>query len=203
MKCQFCGQPVGASVNTCLECAKRMLEGESAPKTASSGDAENGGKRSRKSSGASPTELTLKECRRRGWLAVKTEYWQASFAAQELLKAAERGDDLDEPRRKLKKFGPGKRRDLFGFVDVLAIGTTFVAIQTTTHHGASSRVKKIRDECGAAAAAWIAAGGRVVVFGWNKEGNRWVLREREVTRDMLPDNPEPDVADAESEFLLF
>lgn len=60
-----------------------------------------------------------------------------------------------------------KRRDLWGFVDILALrGDEILAVQTTSASGVSARVKKIT------ASDWLAsvrkAGIRVEVHGWRK-----------------------------------
>lgn len=117
--------------------------------------------------GKSPTQRTLQECRRRGWHAGVVERWN--------------------PHARV-------RHDLFGFADIVAItcdlrnapgpppvGPQLVAIQATSGGNVSSRMKKVaaRRE----ADAWVAAGGRVEVWGWRsrkvKRGGkavRWAVR---------------------------
>ena len=116
----------------------------------------------------SPTQRTLAECRRRGWIADVTERW------------------ITVPNHP----AGGKRKDLFGFVDVVAIGDrtdveeyrhrtfaesladdrsrTFVAIQATSGSNGAARVKKIQNECSEALEAWLAAGGIVEVWAWKR-----------------------------------
>jgi len=68
------------------------------------------------------------------------------------------------------------RQDLFGFVDVLAVGENeVVAIQTTTLHNAPDRLRKIREHENLAAV--LRGGVRVVVHGWRKFNGRYHLRE--------------------------
>lgn len=102
----------------------------------------------------SPTQLTLRHLRKDGWQAEVVEHWN--------------------PHAR-------RRVDLFGFVDVLAVGEQgTIAVQATTAANVSSRVKKInehenRDKV-------LAAGWKVVVYGWEKRKGRWVLaREVKIT----------------------
>ena len=61
-----------------------------------------------------------------------------------------------------------QRKDLFGFVDIVAInGSGFLAIQATSASNQSSRMKKIAVE--PKAAEWLLAGGRIFVHGWRKK----------------------------------
>lgn len=72
-------------------------------------------------------------------------------------------------------------RDLFGFVDIVALadGVT-LAVQTTSGSNVASRIKKIR--ASAEFQRVLAAGWRIVVHGWRKAANgRWTLREEHVT----------------------
>ena len=66
-----------------------------------------------------------------------------------------------------------RRHDLFGFIDLIAVrGDDIVGLQVTSDSNMSARVKKIKEECGPAARAWIAAGGSVLVQGWAKKKAR-------------------------------
>ena len=97
----------------------------------------------------SPTQLTLKKLRSDGYTVAVVEYWH--------------------------KFAKC-RVDLFGIIDVVAVGNGHtVAVQCTTYSNVSSRVKKIAaSDCmpGIRSAGW-----RVFVHGWHKKNNRWVCRE--------------------------
>lgn len=95
-----------------------------------------------------PTKRTLQRCRKLGWIPDVTERW------------------LPRTRR---------RKDLFGFIDVLAInlqGTAsdLIGIQCTAGSCVSARVKKITTDpdVKGKAIAWLEAGGRIEVWGWRK-----------------------------------
>lgn len=66
--------------------------------------------------------------------------------------------------------------DLYGFIDILAIreGET-LAVQTTSASNVSSRVRKIEEHENLPVV--LAAGWKVVVHGWAKERNRWILKK--------------------------
>jgi hypothetical protein len=99
----------------------------------------------------SPTQLTLQEMRARGYKLVEvTERWN--------------------PFARI-------RQDLFGIVDVLAVGEKgVVAIQTTSYDNVASRVQKIADSD--ATPHLRKAGVTILVHGWwkNPKG-RWQLKE--------------------------
>ena len=67
------------------------------------------------------------------------------------------------------------RQDLFGIVDVLAVGEGgTVAVQTTSYDNVSKRVNKIAD---AEATPFIRkAGWRFEVHGWRKVKGKWTVR---------------------------
>ena len=98
----------------------------------------------------SPTERTLKELRKRGYLAAVVERWN-SFAHI--------------------------RQDLFGLVDVIGLRENeTLAVQTTSGSNVSDRVKKIADSDKSGMIR--KAGWKLVVWGWRKGANgRYVLRE--------------------------
>lgn len=107
---------------------------------------------------SSPTARTLAHLRKLGYLAAVVERWN--------------------PHARV-------RHDLFGFVDVLAIGgegeqpTGTLAIQATSGDHVAERLDKLRSEAVApAVAAAQAAGWRVEVWGWRKsaKSRRWELR---------------------------
>lgn len=110
---------------------------------------------------SSPTSRSLEECKRRGWRACVVERWMPQA---------------------------GRRIDLFGFIDIVALDGEpgLIGIQATSTGNAPARVKKIREECWEAASDWLAAGNRVVVWGWSKRGLKgkrklWRLKEYEVS----------------------
>ena len=86
-----------------------------------------------------PTQLTLKELVFLGAIADVTERWI--------------------PNTKIRK-------DLFGFIDILAlIGPNTIGIQTTTRSHHAARRKKILAE--PRAKAWLKAGNMIEVWSWS------------------------------------
>lgn len=70
------------------------------------------------------------------------------------------------------------RHDLFGCIDILAIGNgETVAIQTTSKANMNSRIKKIEDSD--ALPIMLASNWRICVEGWYKIKNRWTVKEFE------------------------
>jgi hypothetical protein len=67
------------------------------------------------------------------------------------------------------------RQDLFGILDVLAVGSEIVGVQATSGSNVAARVKKL--EASSALPVLRAAGIRVLVHGWRKSEGRWQLRE--------------------------
>lgn len=97
----------------------------------------------------SPTQLTLERLRADGWPLVEvTEKWN--------------------PHARI-------RQDLFGFVDVLAVGLNgeTLAVQATSATNVSTRVRKIAEHPNVGAVR--EAGWRIVVWGWAKKSGRWTL----------------------------
>lgn len=104
---------------------------------------------------ASPTQNTLAELRKRGYRAEVVERWN--------------------PHARV-------RNDLFGFVDVLAIGPSgTLAVQATSYGNMSARVRKITEQCTDALADVRAAGWAIEVWGWRKVNGRWTLRVVDVS----------------------
>lgn len=70
----------------------------------------------------------------------------------------------------------GKRYDLFGFIDLLALrGSETLAVQTTSYSNVSARVKKIADHENVGFVR--DAGWGIAVHGWFKKPNgRWEVR---------------------------
>ena len=106
----------------------------------------------------SPTQRSLADLRARGMLAQVVERWV--------------------PRAK-------KRVDLFGFIDIVALGdlSGVIGIQVTTTSHLADRLRKIQGECQAAAMRWIGSGNHILLHGWSKKGPRgkrkvWTLTER-------------------------
>ena len=96
----------------------------------------------------SPTELSLDLLRKDGYLAQVVEKWVP---------------------------GANIRKDLFGFIDILAIGEDrTIAVQCTSYSNISDRVKKISESDTVSAvrkANWV-----IEVHGWRKVGNRWTVK---------------------------
>jgi len=97
----------------------------------------------------SPTQRSLDYLRKAGWHADVVERWIP---------------------------GANIRRDLFGFVDIIALrGSETLAVQTTSASNVSARVRKITDHT--ALQAVREAGWTVHVHGWRKGANgRWAVR---------------------------
>jgi len=106
---------------------------------------------------SSPTQRSLALLRKAGYTVAITEHWN--------------------PHAR-------RRVDLYGFVDILAIGERMLAVQTTSGDNVSHRIAKIVGL--PAAREWLEAGHRIIVHGWAKRGaagkiKRWTCREVEVT----------------------
>ena len=103
---------------------------------------------------SSPTQRSLEHLRKAGYPLVQVvERWNA-FAR--------------------------RRVDLFGIVDVLAVGEDIVAVQTTSASNMAARISKIAESD--ALPVLRKAGIRVLVHGWRKNSKRrWVLREVDVS----------------------
>lgn len=107
----------------------------------------------RASTSTSPTQRTLKALRDEGWALVEVvEHWQA-FGS--------RG---------------GYRKDLFGFVDILALGEgEILGVQACSRGDVATRCAKIADHPNVGAVR--DAGIRIEVWGWGKMASgRWECR---------------------------
>ena len=105
---------------------------------------------------ASPTQLSLKDMRARGYYAEVVERFN-SFTKTS--------------------------NDFAGFIDVLCLGDgEIVGVQTTSYGNMSARLKKIREHDNLPAV--LKSGMRVIVQGWRKnKSNRWECREVEISID--------------------
>ena len=96
----------------------------------------------------SPTILTLKNLRKRGYLAAVVEKWN--------------------PHAHI-------RQDLFGFIDVIGVGPLgTIGVQCTTKDHISDRIKKIADHENIGHVRegdWL-----LEVHGWAKVKNRWQVK---------------------------
>lgn len=108
----------------------------------------------------SPTKRTLDRARKQGFHADVVERWIGPPG---------------NPRLR-------KRRDLFGFIDIIALDGSpgSLGIQATTASNAASRVLKIRIECYELARTWLEAGNRIQVWGWAKKGAKGVRKTWQV-----------------------
>lgn len=83
----------------------------------------------------------------------------------------------------------GKRFDLFGFIDLMAIRSKeIIGVQASSASGHSARRNKIlaSDD----ALAWLEAGGKIWIITWRKttlkrdgKAQRWIPRIEEITID--------------------
>lgn len=103
-----------------------------------------------------PTQRSIDFCRDNGWPCEVVERWVP---------------------------GTRVRKDLFGFIDAIAlIHGRIVGLQITSRSNVSARVKKITIEKAAEFRGWLDAGGIVEVWGWGKmkkrgpDGKYWQLR---------------------------
>ena len=72
-----------------------------------------------------------------------------------------------------------RKHDLFGCIDLLAIGNgETVAVQVTSKGHLSDRKHKIEEA--EAYPEMLRSGWRIVLHGWFKENNRWKLKEVEL-----------------------
>lgn len=104
----------------------------------------------------SPTQLSLRSLRAAECTVDVVEYWN-SFTK--------------------------KRKDLYGFVDIVAVQTSVWFVQTTTRSNMSSRIQKIASL--PAADACLLAGARILVHGWHKVGARWQVKAIELLPEHL------------------
>lgn len=99
------------------------------------------------------TTYTMKLFRKFGYTVWKTEYW-CSFSR--------------------------KRKDLLGFIDVIAFDEgEIIGVQDTSVGNMRARVKKIL--ASPLAWDWLQEDSRtIIVVGWEKVKNRWTYREEEI-----------------------
>ena len=87
-----------------------------------------------------------------------------------------RGYLVDIVERRIPR--ANRTKDLFGFIDVLAIkGEETLAVQVTDYSSVSKRIKKIEsDELADNVARVRDANWRIEVHGWRKKGGEYVCR---------------------------
>lgn len=100
----------------------------------------------------SPTQSSLKLLRKNGYTAEVVEHWNPHVR---------------------------RRKDLFGFIDIIAIkeGET-LAVQTTSYKALSARKKKILEHENYEIVK--KSGWRIVAHGWRKPKYRWEVKEIEL-----------------------
>lgn len=118
--------------------------------------------------------LTREACIRNDWLYETTERW-----------VSVRGPDQCKACGSYEIPNAGYRKDLFGFVDAIAIRPEgFIFLQVTTSGSLANRVRKIREGCEEFAWAVLQAGGEIQVWGWRQTGRKerrvWWARRREI-----------------------
>jgi hypothetical protein len=112
----------------------------------------------KKKSSKSPTQRTLDLCRKSGLTAQVVERWE--------------------------RFSR-RRIDLFGVIDIVAIGGgQIIGIQSTAGSGVSARRRKIL--CEPRAKLWVTSGGRLYIHGWRKLITGWAAREIEIVSSDFP-----------------
>ena len=91
----------------------------------------------------------------------------------------------------------GFRKDLFGFVDIIACDPVrgIVGIQSCGQSFAEHK-RKIINECGKEVKVWLECGGKLEIIGWRRvkkvRGGKamvWKPRILEITLDMLAQSP--------------
>ena len=66
-----------------------------------------------------------------------------------------------------------RRKDLFGFIDFIAIGNgKCIAVQCCARSGISSHRRKIIEDCHDAATKWIESGNSIEIHGWDRTKER-------------------------------
>ncbi len=115
------------------------------------------------------TQHSLKLLRDEGYLVDVAEYWQATpYSA-----------------------GPGVRKDLHGFIDLLAFGNGItLLVQCTSAAQVAAHLRKM-DQIPAVYEA-LRSGCRVEVHGWDqtRKGARWQLTKR-IKFELPPSSPPP------------
>jgi len=67
----------------------------------------------------------------------------------------------------------GTRKDLFGFIDFVAIGCgEIVGVQCCAKSGLAGHRRKIGSECYEAAAVWLNSGGRIEIHAWDRKDSK-------------------------------
>lgn len=154
-----------------------------------------------------PSSRTMKRLRKQGYKVESVEKWVASHNNKKVIDAAKDVDDICNNATRtalhialgdLRRGGPGVRKDLFGFIDLIAVGNgKIIGIQATSTENISHRWNKILSpEHVENAIAWLSTFARLEIWGWKQYPNKidrrsWRETIREVTLDdvVLPAKP--------------
>lgn len=102
---------------------------------------------------STPTQRTLKLLRGEGYIADVAERWIQ---------------------------GAKIRRDLFNFIDIVAVKESIVGVQTGAYGAHAEKRKKILGL--ESALAWLHAGGDILIVTWRKKGRFWHPRQEWITK---------------------
>ena len=81
-----------------------------------------------------------------------------------------------------------RKTDLFGFIDAIALdGKSIIAVQSTSYKNVSTRRRKIKQECCAAAVQWLSGNGRILILGWFYHDPRETVSWSPGPRNWIPD----------------
>jgi hypothetical protein len=95
----------------------------------------------------SPTQLSLKHMRDRGYYAEVVERYN---------------------------FFTKRKNDFAGFIDILCLKDGVMGVQTTSYNNVSARIKKILEHENYQIV--LESGIKIEVHGWHKVKNRWQVR---------------------------
>lgn len=133
------------------------------------------------------TQRSLAHLRKQGRPAEVVERWM-SFTQSEAV------PDSDGRVR-----GGGYRRDLFQFIDIIAIMPTgILAVQSTSKAQLAPHMRKLRHDpkIRKNVVAWLEAGAQLAMYGWAKVGSRWHCEVRVVTLEMMQEDRKERAAKA-------
>lgn len=138
------------------------------------------------------TQKTLSHLKSFGFTCGRAEYWQASAQVMNM------GRDAWNKLPKGKRKSPGVRKDLFEFIDIVAMRPDFgiVAVQTTSQGEKARHLAKISTI--PAAKTWLESKGRILLYTWAKKPKKpdskqlvWTAQVQEVTLSLFDRNSGP------------
>lgn len=109
------------------------------------------------------TERTTRRLRAQGWILARAEQWVPTA---------------------------GVRRDLFGWIDYVALdppGGRIIGVQSCAKDFAGHR-RKLRGPRREQVRAWLVCGGHALLIGWQKRQGVWTCREDWITVDSLDES---------------